>query len=161
MPHPDGRPPKPTTLKVLEGNPGKRPIKQNEPKPRPITPDCPEWLGETAKAEWQRVVPELERMGLLTCVDGAALEGYCESYGKWVEMVHFLKKFEKQGYMFKTPSGYMQQLPQVSMAQRYLAIVKSFCTEFGLTPSSRARMTIPGKADEEDPMEAFLKKRGG
>ena len=151
----------PTNLKILYGNPGKRPLNESEPKPKPTVPKCPAWLGPIAKKEWKRVVPELERLGLLTCVDGAALEGYCESYGKWVEMTQFLKKFEKQGYMFKTPSGYMQQLPQVSMAQRYLAAVKSFCTEFGLTPSSRARMTLPGQADEDDPMEEFLKKRGG
>ena len=150
----------PTKLKILYGNPGKRPLNESEPKPKPIVPKCPVWLGPIAKKEWRRVVPELERLGLLTCVDGAALEGYCESYGKWVEMTQFLKKFEKQGYMFKTPSGYMQQLPQVSMAQRYLAAVRAFCTEFGLTPSSRARMTLPGQTDEDDPMEEFLRKRG-
>ena len=151
----------PTNLKILYGNPGKRPLNANEPKPKPTIPKCPAWLGPIAKKEWRRVVPELDRLGLLTCVDGAALEGYCESYGKWVEMTQFLKKFEKQGYMFKTPSGYMQQLPQVSMAQRYLVLVKAFCSEFGLTPSSRCRMTMPGQAEEDDPMEAMLRKRGG
>jgi len=161
MASPRGPSPKPTHLKVLDGNPGKRPLNMNEPKPRPKAPKCPAWLNAVAKKEWKRVVPELERLGLLTCVDGAALEGYCESYSKWVEMSQFLKKFEKQGYMFKTPSGYMQQLPQVSMAQRYLSLVKAFCCEFGLTPSSRSRMTIPGQAEEDDPMEAFLKQRGG
>ena len=156
MATPRGVKPTPTSLKILYGNPGKRPLNESEPKPRPISPLCPEWLGDIAKQEWQRVVPELERLGLLTCVDGAALEGYCDAYGKWVELTQFLKKFEKQGYMFKTPSGYMQQMPQVSMAQRYLSIVKSFCTEFGLTPSSRARMTLPGQSEDDDPMEALL-----
>lgn len=145
-----GPKPKPAHLKVLEGNRGNRPINMNEPKPRPISPKCPTWLGPIAKKEWKRVVPELERMGLLTIVDGAALEGYCESYSKWVELTQFLKKFEKQGYMFKTPSGYMQQLPQVTMAQRYLTMAKAFCAEFGLTPSSRARMVIPGQSDDEE-----------
>lgn len=32
MAHAGGRPPKPTYLKVLEGNPGRRPINENEPK---------------------------------------------------------------------------------------------------------------------------------
>ena len=161
MAHAGGRPPKPTYLKVLEGNPGKRPLNENEPKPKPSAPKCPAWLSPVAKKEWKRIAPELERLGLLSVIDGAALEGYCESYAKWVELTQFLKKFEKQGYMFKTPSGYMQQLPQVSMAQRYLALVKAFCSEFGLTPSSRSRMTLPGQAEAEDPMEARLRKRGG
>ena len=39
-----GRKPKPTALKVLEGNPGKRPLNENEPKPERKAPECPSWL---------------------------------------------------------------------------------------------------------------------
>lgn len=148
-----GRPPKPTALKVLEGNPGKRPLPKNEPKPRPITPECPEWLDEIAKKEWQRVVPELERMGMLTCVDGAALEGYCQMYSRWVQAEQFL---QKHGTIYKLPSGYIQQVPQVNIAQKSLLIVKGFCSEFGLTPSSRVKLNVPDKLVEHNEMEKYL-----
>ena len=152
-----GRRPKPTKLKILEGNPGKRPLNEHEPKPKPITPACPRWLSPVAKKEWKRIVPELENLGLLTCVDGAALEGYCQSYARWVEAEQFMVK---HGTIFKTPSGYIQQVPQVAIAQKYLNIVKAFCGEFGLTPSSRSRVDVKASAkDDEDSMDAICNRR--
>ncbi len=76
-----GTKPKPTALKLLEGNPGKRPLPMNEPKPAPTAPKCPSWLHKDAKKEWKRISTELERLGLLTQVDMAALAGYCEHSG--------------------------------------------------------------------------------
>mgnify|MGYP007027670339 CR=1 FL=1 len=52
-----GRPKKPTALKVLEGNPGKRPLLGNEPHPRVAGVTCPSFLGKTAKTEWGRSRP--------------------------------------------------------------------------------------------------------
>ena len=39
-----GRKPKPTAMKELEGNPGKRPLNPNEPRPERKAPRCPAWL---------------------------------------------------------------------------------------------------------------------
>ena len=39
-----GRKPKPTALKKLEGNPGKRKLNTKEPVPGKGMPDCPKWL---------------------------------------------------------------------------------------------------------------------
>ena len=44
-----GRKPKPTNLKVLEGNPGQRPLNDNEPKPGKKAPTCAAWLEPEAK----------------------------------------------------------------------------------------------------------------
>ena len=44
-----GRKPTPTAIKVLEGNPGKRPLNANEPKPKKKAPRCPSWLEDEAK----------------------------------------------------------------------------------------------------------------
>ena len=54
-----GRRPKPTRLKMLTGNPGKRPLNGNEPRPAPAVPDCPAELGPLARTEWNRLVGEL------------------------------------------------------------------------------------------------------
>ena len=61
--------------------------------------------------------------------------------------------------IFKTPSGYVQQVPQVSIAQQNLKIMQSFATEFGLTPACRARIVASGGAAEsdDDPMAQLLK----
>lgn len=150
--------PKPTALKLLEGNRGKRKLNKSEPKPDNTEPKCPKWLLPEAKKEWKRVVPELSRLGLLTKIDGAALIGYCQSWARYVEAEKYLSD-PKNDTVFITDNGYIQQVPQVSIAQKYLNICRSFMIEFGMTPSSRGRMSLsPGK-EEEDPMEELFKAK--
>ena len=152
-----GRKPKPTALKILEGNPGKRPLNENEPIPPKGSVKCPSWLEPEAKKEWKRLAPSLEAMGVLTQVDLTAFAGYCQAYARWREAEEFLSQ---HGSIFKTPSGYVQQVPQVSIAQQNLKIMQSFCSEFGLTPATRARIIAAGGGKEvdisDDPMEQIL-----
>ncbi len=54
-----GRKPKPTAIKVLEGNPGKRELNLSEPKPEKKAPKCPAWLEPEAKREWRRTADEV------------------------------------------------------------------------------------------------------
>jgi len=150
-----GRKPKPTVLKELEGNPGKRSLNEFEPKPHKRAPKCPPWLDAEAKKEWKRVAKQLEELGILTEVDMAAFAGYCEAYARWKEAEEFISK---HGTIVKTPSGYWQQVPHVSIAQTYLKIMIKFCEQFGLTPSSRSRIVSDkGTADVNDPMEMMLR----
>ena len=97
-------------------------------------------------------------MGVLTQVDLTAFAGYCQAYARWREAEEFLSQ---HGSIFKTPSGYVQQVPQVSIAQQNLKIMQSFCSEFGLTPATRARIIAAGGGKEDgiadDPMEQLLK----
>ena len=155
-----GRKPLPTAIKVLEGDRGKgrRPINHNEPKPSQDNVKCPTWLMPEAKKEWKRLAPSLQQMGILTDHDIEAFAGYCQAYARWREAEEFLSQ---HGTIFKTPSGYVQQVPQVSIAQQNLKIMQSFCSEFGLTPSSRARIYAAGKdaGEDDDPMAAVLAKR--
>ncbi|WP_163195579.1 phage terminase small subunit P27 family [Clostridium thermarum] len=152
-----GRKPKPTALKILEGNPGKRPLNEDEPKPKKKAPKCPSWLDGEAKKEWRRMSKQLEAMGILTEIDMAAFAGYCQAYARWKEAEEFITK---HGTIVKTPSGYWQQVPQVSIAQTYLKIMNRFCEQFGLTPSARSRIVTDNINDEEDPMELILYKGG-
>ena len=48
-----GRKPKPTAVKKLEGNPGKRKLNTKEPIPAKGMPACPDWLMPEAKKEWE------------------------------------------------------------------------------------------------------------
>ena len=80
-----GRKPKPTALKKLEGNPGKRKMNTKEPVPGKGMPDCPKWLLPEAKEEWKRLCQKLSDMGVLTEVDMAAFAAYCQSYARWKE----------------------------------------------------------------------------
>ncbi|MCC7369681.1 MAG: phage terminase small subunit P27 family [Chloroflexi bacterium] len=145
-----GPAPKPTKLKVLAGNPGHEKLNRTEPKPRPVAPKCPTWLDLEAKREWRRVAPELERLGLLTVVDMAALAGYCQSYSTWRTASRALAE---HGLTYEAANGNIRQRPEATIANKALAEVRQFCQEFGLTPSARSRMSLPegfGAADDGD-----------
>lgn len=153
-----GRKPKPTAIKIIEGNPGKRPLNKYEPKPEKKAPRCPSWLENDAKKEWRRMAKQMEHLGTLTEIDMAAFAGYCQAYARWKEAEEFITK---HGAIVKTPSGYWQQVPQVSIAQTYLKIMNKFCEQFGLTPSSRSRIITDSNDNEDDQMELLLFKGGG
>lgn len=145
---PPGRKPKPVNLRILEGNPGKRALNLNEPKPRPIRPSCPSWLLPEAKKEWRRVAPELEHMGILTAVDRAALAIYCQA---WARMVDAEESVTKYSSILKSKtSDYVQVSPFETLRKQNAQLVRAFCAEFGLTPSSRGRMSMPGEKDEAE-----------
>ena len=138
-----GRKPKPTAVKMLEGNPGKRSLNTGEPKPEKKAPRCPAWLEDEAKKEWKRMAKQLEHLGILTEIDMAAFAGYCQAYARWKEAEEFITQ---HGTIVKTPSGYWQQVPQVSIA---------------LTPSARSRIvTDSGEDKQNDEMELLLVKGG-
>lgn len=142
-----GPAPKPTILKLRAGNPGHQKLNRREPKPRPVAPKCPAWLDLDAKREWRRIAPELDRIGLLSCVDMAALAGYCQAWSRWKQCERVLTD---QGLTFETGNGYVVPRPEIAASKTYLGFVKSFCAEFGLTPSSRGRMTLPEMDDDND-----------
>ncbi len=74
-----GPPPKPRKLKLLEGNRGKRSLDLDEPQPKLGAPSMPDDLSPYAAEAWADLVPKLDRMGLLTEVDGPALRVLCEA----------------------------------------------------------------------------------
>ena len=149
-----GRKPKPTALKTLEGNPGKRQLNVNEPKPLAKAPSCPKWLDPEAKKEWRRLSKKMEQIGILTEIDMAAFAGYCQAYARWKAAEEFISK---HGSIVKTPSGYWQQVPQVSIAQQYMKAMQKFAEQFGLTPAARSRIVADNsKTEYMDDMDRLL-----
>ena len=110
-----GRRTKPTALKILEGNPGGRPLPENEPTPpegpvvRPLTMSVP------ATETWNHYAPMIAKMGLLTAVDVPAFAMLCELIAE--------SEFS----------------PRAMPAAR-IARMESLFSRFGMDPSSRARL---------------------
>lgn len=63
---------KPTTVKKLEGNPGKRKPNKNEPVPVKGMSTCPDWLMPEAKKERERLAELMNLMGVLTEAEGSS-----------------------------------------------------------------------------------------
>ena len=151
-----GRPKKPTSLKVLEGNPGKRKINMNEIKPEPKAPKCPIWLSKYAKEEWAALSEILEKLGLLTNLDGAAFAGYCQSFGRWRQAEEKLDAMDE--WLTETSSGSKQMNPYVATAQKNLSLMSMYLGKFGMSPSDRAGLVVNPSEDEGSEMEKLLKK---
>lgn len=139
-----GRRPKPTRIKVLTGNPGKRALNINEPRPEPVAPECPPELSSSAQREWDRLVADLSKLNLITSLDRAALATYCGAYALWAEATAAIQKF---GTMVKSPSGYPMQSPYIAIANRQAEIMMRIASEFGFTPASRSRISTPQPAE--------------
>lgn len=128
-------------------------------------PGMPEWLSREAKAEWRRIAPELDRVGVLCKVDRAALAAYCQAFAEMADAIRILEKegriidqavFNKVGDV----TGYIKKIhPAHKLYKEGTARVKQFLGEFGLTPSSRVRLKAgpgAGEGEKTDPADEFF-----
>jgi P27 family predicted phage terminase small subunit len=150
-----GRKPRPTKLKILEGEKNKNRINRLEPKPVTLKATCPRYLNDVAKAAWNRLYPELHSMGLMAKIDRDALAAYCQAYARYVKYERIVAE---KGELYKTAAGNVIISPALAVANRALEQMRQFMAEFGLTPSSRARIIMepPG---ELTALEKVLKTR--
>ncbi len=158
-----GRKPKPTALKKLAGNPGKRALSKKEPKPRAASrvPTAPAYLSTIAKQCWKYYAKELYQLGLLSKVDRFAFEGFCQNYGLYVEAEKVLETEDKVVMTFNT----LKKNPWLEISRNARLDALKFAVEFGLTPSARTRVDVDpnevakaGASDSE--FEKFKKKKG-
>ncbi len=149
-----GRKPKPTALKLLEGNPGKRPVNDREPVAPDGVPECPDYLDDVARSEWFHTSSVLKDMGLLSRADRAALAAYCVAYSRWVAAEAQVKKY---GTIVKSPAkGFPMKSPYLTVADQAMESMRKFMVEFGLTPSSRSRIKVPNKSEAADEFDLFV-----
>ena len=146
-----GRKPKPTADKILCGNPGRRPLNDSEPQPRRVLPACPSHLSREAKAEWRRMARDLYDAGLLTAVDRNALAMYCDYYATYVRN----KRLSEGNEVILTKDGNFIQHPALAVKNRAAEMMMKLGVEFGMTPSSRARIHVE-KPEHEQSMADIL-----
>jgi P27 family predicted phage terminase small subunit len=161
----------PTNLRLLRGNPGKRPLPKNEPRPeRPSeVPEPPDWLDDYGSAEWARVAPGLWRTGLLTEPDVGTLAAYCFSYAQLRTAAEILKRMREndagglRGLIVSTKDKGTTPNPLVWIANAAAKNMNRFAIEIGMTPQagSGLKAPTPGRAsltdcwlDEEPPWRA-------
>jgi P27 family predicted phage terminase small subunit len=116
-----GPAPKPTAIKRLEGNPGKRKLNETEPKLTMGVPECPDYLDDVAKKEWGRLTTILTAMKVLTEADYIALANLCQAYST---LMNAQRQMNKTGILYKSKSGYIQQSPLLGIIHTQTTIVK-------------------------------------
>lgn len=126
-------------------------------------PPCPPIIerDRVAHAEWQRIVPELITAGLLTTVDMAALAMYCRAYSRWIkaeENIALEDQVGLGGEVGNSKNGFEQLSQWYIVAGKEQDRLHKMLTEFGLSPSARARvrgMAAQGDLFGDDPLAAF------
>lgn len=156
-----GTKPKPTSLKLIEGNRGKRPLNRKEPRIASALPSPPPHLTADALEEWNRVAVWLHRIGLLSEVDRAGLAAYAQAYGRWAQAERAIAKMAEKdhltgGLMIRTSNGNAIQNPLVGTANKAAADMMRYAAEFGMTPSARTRITAEAPAQDADPADRFF-----
>ena len=150
-----GRRPKPTHLKVVTGNPGKRKLNENEPQPVREIPSPPAHLTDWGKVAWGKLTVLLDGMGVLTVADVFALERLCDIYADILQLRITIAD-EGRTYTVQTEGGFLiKPNPAVAMLADADRRFKSYLVEFGLTPAARTKVKVNG-GKEEDPLQEFF-----
>lgn len=152
-----GPAPKPTALKRLQGNPGKRALNDSEPRPVATLPRCPSHLQGEARAEWRRVARGLHDAGLLTQIDRAALAIYCQAWARWVKAEG---QIQRHGEVVKSAAGNVMQNPYLSIANRAMKQMQLMARELGMTPSARSQIKVQ-PLDEPSLADLLFEAVGG
>lgn len=155
-----GPKPKPTVTKKLEGNPGKRKLNDKEPQPPPLRiPVPPDWLNDDARAEFRRLAPTLQNLGLLSELDLVALANYCQCYGLFLQCNQDLQN-EGTTTLIETQNGqYVASLPQFNQAMKLLQQMRQWGAEFGLSPSARSGLIPDQKQSPKSSLTDFAQKK--
>jgi len=152
-----GPPPTPTPILKLRGS---RLLEHREGEVAPpvVAPSCPAFLSREARAEWRRQTKELLALGVLARMDRAILAAYCEA---WAEFVTLTKQVEDTGRLIKTVVGNIVTNPLVRQKDRAVERLLRLAGHFGFTPAARARIKGGEVAEEADPFETLLNRKGG
>ena len=159
-----GRRPKPTAMKIAEGNLGKRPIDDSrEPKPPVGVPERPRHLRDRgARRYWKFYCDKLVSIGVLTVADGMALAMACDLYADYVDAKAYI---EQHGAEYEEPvldsngvevGHRIKANPAVARKYKAATLLRAYLVEFGLTPSSRARLKVDTPQKAVDPAAEFF-----
>ncbi|MGB2694771.1 MAG: phage terminase small subunit P27 family [Dehalococcoidia bacterium] len=109
-------------------------------------PPMPADLPAEARAEWRRVVPVLDEIGVLATVDRGALIRYCTAWADWVELEELIRR---SGKLIKGQKGNLVRNPLLLVRSDVEATLSDLGKQLGLTPAARLRADIRHERPEE------------
>src|SRR6266542_853564 len=121
-----GRKPTPRAIKLLRGNPGRRPVAP-ELELVPGIPERPRFLDAAARREWDRIVAELGPARVLVKAEQMLLAGYCCAVSRALRAERRARR----------------DASQEPRAERAWDQVRKFAAVFGIGPAERQRIPRP------------------
>lgn len=144
-----GPKPQPTALKLIRGNPGKRPLPKNEAMPDLVLrlPEPPSFLSAHGRDEWRRMGARLLALGLLTVIDTSSFAAYCAMWGHYAQAEDDLAALairdpSTHGKVIRGPDGKMHRNPLWTVLLQAHITATRMALEFGMTPSARTRLGV-------------------
>lgn len=155
-----GRKKKPTALKLVQGNPGKKALPAAEPKPKPVEAKrapVPRGLTKEAKRVWRDLAPKLDALGLLTELDVRAMIRYCDLTVRWLKTKEHI---EEHGLTVigtnKAGAEYEMQSPYASLYLQLDKALSKIETQFGMSPASRTSIHVALPQSKKDEIKKKL-----
>ena len=135
---------KPAALRLLEGNPGRRPIKPEiQGKGRPVKP---EGLNDLQIKMWDRIVSSFPD-GYLTQADELTIERLIRTWTLYRKCCDALQNDER--ILYKDSHGKITKNPYYGVLRSLEQTLDRLTKELGLSPLSRSRIAI----SEAEPVE--------
>lgn len=111
-------------------------------------PECPTWLADDAKEYWHVLIDHLMATRVVNVIDEKPLARYCQYWSQWCKLNEFINR---NGVVHPVKDGegnirHFKAFPHVAMRDTISKHMIKFEQEFGLTPSSRSRLTASATA---------------
>lgn len=154
--------PLPTAIKAAAGNPGKRPLNALEPRPQAGEPEMPSDLNGAEADVWREMVPILMQMQVLSIADGTALGSMCrvqvrlrKALDELNATLRHAEETGKLGFMMGGGDKAARANPLVTVVCALEDEQLRWLREFGLTPSSRTKISASKEAGNGDIEDAL------
>lgn len=102
-------------------------------------PPVPCYLSRQAKAEWKRIMPQLVERRIITRADLAGVENYCTMFG-------IVRQIEEE----RAKAQGIIDIKLFGVQNRAAQTARQLAAEYGLTPTSRARVGANAPDDDDD-----------
>lgn len=117
---------------------GIKPVPAQDGEALTKAPAAPSYLSAQAKAEWRRIMPQLIARRIITRADLAGVEAYCSAAGAARQIAEIINAMP------------VPDLKLGGLQIRYMQTARQLASEYGLTPTSRARIGSAGPEDDDD-----------
>jgi P27 family predicted phage terminase small subunit len=141
-----GRKAKPTMLKIIQGNPGRKPLNKNEPKIKKALRNPPVWFDARQRKLWAETIAECPR-GLLRKLDAHTLEVWVCAYFDHRDAVEAMRG---EPIVVMGLSGVQRVNPLLSAQREAAKLLLKAGAEMGFSPTSRSRIQVDPNAKETD-----------
>lgn len=131
---------KPAKLKLVEGrgdgrDSGGRMVPKVPGFVR-LPPEPPEFLEGEARDEWERVLPELQRLQLTKTIEAASLAAYCLAWQRFSDAQRIIND---EGLLHENSQGRVRH-PAVAIVEAASKELRAWANEFGLTPAAESNV---------------------